>query len=385
MAEIRCLFVLIFLCSSTGADTEVSCVFMESCILPCSFQGGTDVVIHWIHVTAGDVQIHSYYYNTDQLAHQDQHFKGRTSMFKDQISRGNASLQLAEVKIQDQGRYKCYTSTIRGNKESYINLKINAPVERVKLEPVENKITCSSEMIYPEPELTWSTSPPSNMNFDMKPEVQRTEELLYNISSSLILSDPDVNYTCTVSTGSSRKRASWFKPISLVGSFAETVIQCSDSNTKITDLIWRFNHTEIILIQTRPDVPCTVSERWKQQVKGVSESASLLLQNLSSHHEGIYSCELSDAGETLISNNFLRIKESPETSENKGVTKGLVLGAVLVAVAAVIVFLVKRCRSQNNDQQGNTNQICCDQLLWGNGSNIKTPWEIKPLNTPGSG
>uniref|UniRef100_A0A665X5U7 Ig-like domain-containing protein n=1 Tax=Echeneis naucrates TaxID=173247 RepID=A0A665X5U7_ECHNA len=232
-------------------STAVSCVFMESCILPCSFQVGTDVLIHWIHVTAEDVQTHSYYYNTDQLAHQHQHFKGRTSMFKDQISRGNASLQLAEVKIQDQGRYKCYTKTSI--------VPFTAPVERVKLEPVENKITCSSEMIYPEPELTWSTSPPSNMTADMKTEVQRTEELLYNISSSLILSDPNVNYTCTVSTGSSRKRASWFKPTGVTHMFC-----------------------------------------------------------------------------------FL------ETSENKGVTKGLVLGAVLVAVAAVIVFLVKRCRSQNN-------------------------------------
>uniref|UniRef100_A0A665X5T0 Ig-like domain-containing protein n=1 Tax=Echeneis naucrates TaxID=173247 RepID=A0A665X5T0_ECHNA len=345
-----CLLIGNFLSPAVG-NTEVSCVFMESCILPCSFQGGTDVVIHWIHVTAGDVQIHSYYYNTDQLAHQDQHFKGRTSMFKDQISRGNASLQLAEVKIQDQGRYKCYTSTIRGNKESYINLKINAPVERVKLEPVENKITCSSEMIYPEPELTWSTSPPSNMNFDMKPEVQRTEELLYNISSSLILSDPDVNYTCTVSTGSSRKRASWFKPISLVGSFAETVIQCSDSNTKITDLIWRFNHTEIILIQTRPDVPCTVSERWKQQVKGVSESASLLLQNLSSHHEGIYSCELSDAGETLISNNFLRIKESPAISSR------LFRASVIAATAASVLLFVLALYWTNKKGQQENNRM----------------------------
>uniref|UniRef100_A0A665X5T1 Ig-like domain-containing protein n=1 Tax=Echeneis naucrates TaxID=173247 RepID=A0A665X5T1_ECHNA len=345
-----CLLIGNFLSPAVG-NTEVSCVFMESCILPCSFQGGTDVVIHWIHVTAGDVQIHSYYYNTDQLAHQDQHFKGRTSMFKDQISRGNASLQLAEVKIQDQGRYKCYTSTIRGNKESYINLKINAPVEQVKLEQIENKITCSSEMIYPEPELTWSTSPPSNMNFDMKPEVQRTEELLYNISSSLILSDPDVNYTCTVSTGSSRKKASWFKLISLVGSFTETTIQCSDSNTNITHLIWRFNHTEIILIQTRPDVPCTVSERWKQQVKGVSESGSLLLQNLSSHHEGIYSCELSDAGETLISNNFLRIKESPAISSR------LFRASVIAATAASVLLFVLALYWTNKKGQQENNRM----------------------------
>ena len=97
---------------------------MESCILPCSFQGGDGAVILWTNATAEDTRetIHSYYGNTDQLALQDQRFKGRTSLFRDQISRGNASLHLTGVKVQDQGRYKCYTSTDSGNKESFINL-----------------------------------------------------------------------------------------------------------------------------------------------------------------------------------------------------------------------------------------------------------------------
>uniref|UniRef100_A0A3Q3A3T4 Immunoglobulin V-set domain-containing protein n=1 Tax=Kryptolebias marmoratus TaxID=37003 RepID=A0A3Q3A3T4_KRYMA len=70
-----------------------------------------------------DPHIHSYFDNQDQLGNQDQRFRGRTSLFKDQISRGNASLLLRGVKVQDEGRYKCYTSTIGGNKESFINLK----------------------------------------------------------------------------------------------------------------------------------------------------------------------------------------------------------------------------------------------------------------------
>lgn len=35
-------------------------------------------------------------------------------------------------------------------------------------------------------------------------------------------------------------------------------------------------------------------------MKGVSESGSLTLQDLSSNHEGIYTCELSDAEETYV-------------------------------------------------------------------------------------
>uniref|UniRef100_A0A4W6G5B5 Ig-like domain-containing protein n=1 Tax=Lates calcarifer TaxID=8187 RepID=A0A4W6G5B5_LATCA len=166
------------------------CVFMESCILPCSFQYTADIYIHWNLETAGNPPVHAYYFNEDQLRHQDQHFRGRTSLFKDQISRGNASLQLTGVEVQDQGRYRCFTSTMRGNKDSFINLRVG------------NRIICSSEGIYPEPDLTWSTRPPSNLNLQNQPTIQQTEQQLYNISSSLILSDSetDLIYICTIRT-----------------------------------------------------------------------------------------------------------------------------------------------------------------------------------------
>ncbi|XP_070841856.1 CD276 antigen-like [Chaetodon trifascialis] len=126
--------VLTFLQSPARGDTEVTCVVMESCVLPCSFQGGTDEVIHWIQL-AGDKTVHTYYDNQDQLAHQEQRFRNRTSLFKDQISRGNASLMLTRVKVQDQGSYKCYTSTINSNEESFVNLKVeDAQVTCVSME-----------------------------------------------------------------------------------------------------------------------------------------------------------------------------------------------------------------------------------------------------------
>ena len=107
------------------ADVEVSCVLMESCILPCEFQAGAEVVIRWNHLTAGDTQVHYFYHNRDQVSLQNERFKGRTKLFKDQISRGNASLQLTGVEFKDKDRYKCYTSTIFGNKESFINIKVH--------------------------------------------------------------------------------------------------------------------------------------------------------------------------------------------------------------------------------------------------------------------
>lgn len=106
------------------SDSQVSCIFMERCILPCSFHGSSEPVVHWFK-TEGNLRVHSYYGDQDQLVIQHQRFRSRTSLFKDQVYRGNASLQLTEVNVQDEGRYQCYTSTISGNTEMFIILNVD--------------------------------------------------------------------------------------------------------------------------------------------------------------------------------------------------------------------------------------------------------------------
>ncbi|XP_047423827.1 CD276 antigen-like [Mugil cephalus] len=346
--------------TSVGGNTEVSCVFMESCILPCSFTLGSNVVIHWHQLKAEGLPVHSFNDNQDQLGDQDQNFRGRTSLFKDQISRGNASLQLTGVKVQDEGRYRCYT----GNKESYINLKVDAPVHEVNIVQEGNRITCSSNLNYPEPELTWSTTPPSKETFKDTTTVQQTEQQLYNISSSLILSDSDSDlvYSCTISTGTNKRRnqrrATFRRLLSINGSTSETTISCSDSNTPLTTLIWRFNHSQIVVTWTRTDVSYTVSEEWRQQVKDVSESGSLTLQDLSSNQEGIYTCELRDEEETNFTNIFLRINK--DQVEVGGIIGGVVGAISAVVVAGVVMGLYckkKKGQPENQESNRNGNQI----------------------------
>uniref|UniRef100_A0A3B3TMP5 Ig-like domain-containing protein n=1 Tax=Poecilia latipinna TaxID=48699 RepID=A0A3B3TMP5_9TELE len=174
------------------------------CLLPCQFQSGSGSVIRWSNPSsAGDSVVHSYYDGQDQLGQQNQKFQGRTSLILDQISRGNASLLLKEVKIQDEGRYKCNISSSTGYKESFINLKIDAPVSDIRIHQDGNRITCSSEGIYPQPELTWSTEPPSNTALQNRTTVHQTEEKLYDISSSLTGPDgPDLIYSFRVSKAS---------------------------------------------------------------------------------------------------------------------------------------------------------------------------------------
>uniref|UniRef100_A0A3B3UB87 Ig-like domain-containing protein n=1 Tax=Poecilia latipinna TaxID=48699 RepID=A0A3B3UB87_9TELE len=142
---------------------------VQNCILPCNVDPSSDTIIHWDHLTSGEHNVHSYYDTEDQLGRQDQQFKGRTSLFQDLISRGNGSLRLTGVKIQDEGRYSCYSSTERGSRKTFIQLKVEdlpllflmclfgwfaALITEVSIKLVENRIICSSEWIYPQPELT---------------------------------------------------------------------------------------------------------------------------------------------------------------------------------------------------------------------------------------
>nr|BBA49181.1 HERV-H LTR-associated protein 2-like [Oryzias latipes] len=84
-----------------------------------------------------------------------------------------------------------------------------APVTEVHLEQVGDTAVCSSVGIYPEPELTWSTEPPSGRNLSATTAVWRTSQLLYDIRSSLLLSPEDAGlvYVCTVVSGESSKKA----------------------------------------------------------------------------------------------------------------------------------------------------------------------------------
>ena len=106
-------------------------MFGGSCVLPCSFQPDRYTAVIWNKVNGNDVQVHSYYEDQQQLGHQDPLYKGRTSLFYDLISGGNASLHLTRVTLQDQGRYLCYTGTAGYNQETFVTLTVTGELNVV--------------------------------------------------------------------------------------------------------------------------------------------------------------------------------------------------------------------------------------------------------------
>ncbi|KAM9332232.1 programmed cell death 1 ligand 1-like isoform 2-T2 [Pholidichthys leucotaenia] len=316
LARFNVFFVLLLSIVSRAvntADQDVYCVLKETRILPCIFPTGDELVIHWI--LGDNIHVHSFYHNQDQVGLQNQRFRGRTSLFKDQLSKGNASLKLANMELQDEGRYKCYASTISGIMESFTRLNVDAPIQKVKIEQDETKIICSSEGIYPEPKVAWSTSPPTAEDLQFNTSVQRDQQQLYSITSSLT-ADSDLNYSCTFSARNKHKTATLLKQTSS-DSGSETTISCPDTDPPIIDLIWKFNHSDIILTRNKYDLGYNTSEKWKQHVKDLSESGGLTLQMLTPDQRGIYTCEINNGEETFIKSISLQISEETSSSVQK--------------------------------------------------------------------
>ena len=99
-----------------------------SCVLPCRFQPNRDTVLHWnkINNTGKKLEVHSYYDDEDQLGLQDPLYKGRTSLFRDQISGGNASLHLTRVNFTDKAQYLCYA---RSSQDTFITLTVTGELK----------------------------------------------------------------------------------------------------------------------------------------------------------------------------------------------------------------------------------------------------------------
>lgn len=335
---------------TTGGEVDVYCQFSRTCILPCSFPVGDEVVIHWIQVLARKIQTHSYYHNQDQLGLQNPVYKGRTSLFNDQISKGNASLQLRNVEVRDEGKYQCYTSTVKGNKEDFIRLKVYAPVEEVTMKKFENEITCSSKEIYPRPTLTWTSN--HQLDQQKEPTIIEIERKLYKISSSVTLlsDDTDADYSCTISAGKSQKKATLFKEAYKNSSDSEVTVECQGLDGPITYLTWRFNHSQVILTWDKTMHSYTVTDEWGKHVKEFSEKGTLTLQDLTPDQKGTYTCESGNTEETSISSTVLYIS-ADGISKTTIVTIGVIVAVILLLIVVMIAVIFCRKKTYTQTSQ----------------------------------
>ncbi|KAL6473307.1 hypothetical protein MHYP_G00194950 [Metynnis hypsauchen] len=302
-------FLLMFLraCSSIThppKDAQVTCLFHEDCILPCSFRPTSAVVIHWYKQ---QIPVHSYYYNKDQFGLQNKHFSGRTCLFNSQIAQGNASLVLRKVKVQDRGRYKCYTSTRKGNQETFVNLGVKALIQLVKIELTEEKVTCLAQNIYPAPHLFWSTEPPTDpASLHNYTSNTADSKGLFTIESavSILGNITQYAYFCSVvsADGSQVWTASVKRQDELFGEEGSALlIPCMVPQPRHNfTLTWTFIRTnDPVIIFTYDSRTRKMSNPWENRADMDMEQVHMgngsltLLSPESLSHTGVYTCTFS--------------------------------------------------------------------------------------------
>uniref|UniRef100_A0A8C4T0Q7 Ig-like domain-containing protein n=1 Tax=Erpetoichthys calabaricus TaxID=27687 RepID=A0A8C4T0Q7_ERPCA len=247
-----CLFWILALPLYTCQGVPVICFYSKDCILPCSYNPGTDVVIHW---QIGAKVVHSFYNGNDQLKQQEEQYKYRTSLFKDELQKGNASLLLRNLQIDDEQSYHCYVGTFEGSYDTYIELKVASPVTYVQIETNETEnteeIECRSSDIYPAPSVTWSY--PTNESYKEFTNSSTDVNKLYSVVSKLtkegMKKNTNVhNYSCKIKTWQSQWETTLTRQEQKIEEGQEWNVYCMLPNVgpQNCKLAWKTSNTNTV-------------------------------------------------------------------------------------------------------------------------------------------
>ncbi|XP_017328016.1 butyrophilin subfamily 1 member A1 [Ictalurus punctatus] len=148
-----------------GPEAPLVAVAGEDLVLPCFIKPNTSAVhmrVEWFRLDVEDSLVHLYKDHEDKYEKQAQSYRGRTSLFKQELQKGNASLKLSSLQVSDEGKYKCL---VEEENSWYDDITVHVTVEVLGSHPVITmesydhsggiNLVCESRGWNPEPEVLW--------------------------------------------------------------------------------------------------------------------------------------------------------------------------------------------------------------------------------------
>uniref|UniRef100_A0A673VZS2 Ig-like domain-containing protein n=1 Tax=Salmo trutta TaxID=8032 RepID=A0A673VZS2_SALTR len=109
-----------------GPADRVVAVAGDDIILPCSLKpnvNAENMIMKWTRLNPKAANVHLYHDGRDSNADQHPSYRGRTSMFHEELKNGNVSLKLTRVTLSDAGSYRCFIPTLTSQvKETTVQL-----------------------------------------------------------------------------------------------------------------------------------------------------------------------------------------------------------------------------------------------------------------------
>ncbi|XP_074794660.1 CD276 antigen-like isoform X1 [Natator depressus] len=138
-------------------------------------------------VGAEALVVHSYYYGREQLEKQDKAYRNRTRLEPEELARGNASLMLRDIHMQDEGVYQCHVTTELGMTSELWELRVgalfNEPQLTFSLSSAGVTLTVHTWGGYPAATVRWLDEAGRDVTAEGATEQQVDEQGLYHITS----------------------------------------------------------------------------------------------------------------------------------------------------------------------------------------------------------
>ncbi|NXG79743.1 HHLA2 protein, partial [Baryphthengus martii] len=274
----------------------VTGMFSKDCILPCLFPPGVDEVIYW---KKGDKNVHSYYYQRDQLERQDPDYRHRTHLFHKNIPGGNASLKLSKLTLADEGRYNCYVGTAQTKTEVEVTLHVRVSSYALEYQKTDSErmLKCYAFHTSLVPRISWEQG---NTIIQETRREATSDGILYSSRSDQNILNTADPYYCLLQLSVSDQLSS------MEGSSIAIPCEYSD-NTASTEgfsVVWTLNRNAVISVLASFN---GTSHSYEPRVEMNPNDFSLVLHDLTAKDSGEYLCNISTPHYTKLTVRTLEV------------------------------------------------------------------------------
>nr|XP_033771088.1 butyrophilin subfamily 1 member A1-like [Geotrypetes seraphini] len=179
--------------SVIGPDQPLIAIIGEDAILPCHLSpvvSARDMEVRWFRSQFHHV-VHLYQNGKDENDKQQLAYHGRTEFIKEDIGRGSVALRIRQLRLSDQGQYRCFFENETEYEEAILELKVaglgSAPHIHIAGHEEDGiRVLCNSTGWFPEPELRWTADDGRQVAPSSK-KVYPEENELFTAETSLVL------------------------------------------------------------------------------------------------------------------------------------------------------------------------------------------------------
>ncbi|XP_041069337.1 butyrophilin subfamily 3 member A2-like isoform X5 [Carcharodon carcharias] len=191
-----------------GPDDPVVATAGEDALLECQLVPDISVrnmVVKWLK-SGLDSPVHVYRNGKDDIVAQHRDYRGRTELFKDELTKGNISLRIKNTTVFDEGGYTCFVD----DKTKSETFTLTLEVVGFGCEPwiqmkgyVKNgiELVCKSNGWFPEPVIQWINEDGHNL-IQSEAQYQKDSKGLVNVQRNIVITRESKNkLTCRIRNG----------------------------------------------------------------------------------------------------------------------------------------------------------------------------------------